>query len=395
VYAGLPDFSMRRRINAFDEKTLKEAIKYVHDKKKKIYVTINIYAHNVHIRSVVNHLKFLAKARPDAIILTDPGILALVKKYAPKIEVHLSTQANTTNWQAVKFWKEQGVKRVILAREVTLEEIKEIKKRVPKIELEYFVHGAMCMSYSGRCILSKWITGRSANLGDCVQPCRWKYKSVNENKKQIFSMSVEDDKEEVQIDLEEDANGTYFFNSRDLNLLEHLEELRKAGVSSFKIEGRNKSMNYVALVTRAYRNVLDALQQKVSKHQLAKIILVQKKELEFLANRGYTEGFLFGNEPEHNLKNSHVEIPFEFVGEAQGMEKCLVEIVAHNAIYPADILEAVTPAGNKPLKIKRILNDKFQEVVSAHGGQNRMFYLELKKAGALSKYDLIRKRLHA
>lgn len=407
VYCGLPDFSMRRRINAFDEKTLKEAIDYAHARKKKIYVTINIYAHNIHIQGAIKHLKFLAKAKPDAIILSDPGILSLARKYAPKIEMHLSTQANATNWQAVKFWKEQGVKRVILAREAMLEEIKEIKKQVPNIELEYFVHGAMCMSYSGRCILSKWMTGRSANLGDCVQPCRWLYsqksqitksnfqtKSKRQNPKdKIFSMTVEDSKGEFEIDLEEDANGTYFFNSKDLNLLEHLAELKKAGVSSFKIEGRNKSANYAAVVTRAYRNVLDALSKKVSKKQSAKIIRTEKKELEALANRGYTKGFLFGSEPEHNMKNSHVKIPYEFVGEAQGMKNNLVEMAVHNAIYPTDILEAVTPSGNRPLKIKRILNDKMQEVPSAHGGQNRMFYFELKKAEVLAKYDLVRKKI--
>jgi len=403
VYAGIPDFSMRYRINTFNEKSLKESIRYAHKLGRKIYATVNIYAHNRHIKNIIDHLKFLSKAKPDAIILSDPGILALVKKHAPGIDIHLSTQANATNWKAVEFWKNQGIRRIILGREVTLKEIKEIKKRVPDAVLEYFVHGAMCMSYSGRCILSQWITGRSANLGDCAQPCRWKYtqKSQYQNSNfksnsklqnsKILIMDVEDDKGEVQIDLEEDSNGTYFFNSKDLNLLEHLEELKKAGVESFKIEGRNKSVYYVSLVTRAYRNVLNALENKASKQKLAKTIREQKKELAALANRGYTKGFLFGFEPEHNYKNSHVEIPHQFVGEVKGMKDGLVEMAVHNAIYPDDILEGVISSGNKPFKIKRILNNKRQEMASAHGGQNKIFYIELKNKNIFGEFDLIRK----
>jgi len=405
VYAGIPDFSMRYRINTFDEKSLGESIRYAHKLGKKIYVTVNIYAHNRHIKNVVGHLKFLSKVKPDAIILSDPGILALVKKHAPGIDIHLSTQANATNWKAVEFWKNQGIRRIILGREVTLKEIKEIKKRVPEAVLEYFVHGAMCMSYSGRCILSQWIAGRSANLGDCAQLCRWKYiqksqcqdpnfksnAELKNSKNKTLIMSVEDNKGEVQIDLEEDSNGTYFFNSKDLNLLEHLEKLKKAGVESFKIEGRNKSVYYVSLVTRAYRNVLNALEKKASKQKLVKTIREHKKELMALANRGYTEGFLFGFEPEHNYENSHVEIPHQFVGEVKDEKGDLVKMIVHNAIYPDDKLEGVTSSGNKPFKIKRILNDKKQEVTSAHGGQNKIFFAELKNKENFGEFDLIRK----
>ncbi|KKP84576.1 MAG: Peptidase U32, partial [Candidatus Moranbacteria bacterium GW2011_GWF2_35_54] len=170
VYAGVPDFSLR-----FDFAGLKKGVELAHSLGKKFYVTLNIYAHNVHLKKLEGHLKKLKSIEIDGIILSDPGILMLVKKYLPKVEIHLSTQANATNWQAVKFWETQGVSRVVLAREVTLAEIKEIKKNVPKMELEYFVHGAMCMSYSGRCMLSKWMSNKSANLGDCSQPCRWEY----------------------------------------------------------------------------------------------------------------------------------------------------------------------------------------------------------------------------
>lgn len=245
---------MRARINTFTFETLKDGVEYAHKKGKKFYVTLNIYAHNQHFDKLEKHLRELQKIEIDGIVLSDPGVLGLVKEYLPKVEIHLSTQANATNWRAVKFWAEQGVKRVVLAREVTLEEIKDIHRQVPEIELEYFVHGAMCMSYSGRCILSKWMTGRSANLGDCSQPCRWafseKHKSnecVNEKRK-TKQMTVEDLRGEFEIDLEEDNQGTYFFNSKDLNLLAYLRNLTETGVSSFKIEGRNKSVYYLATV---------------------------------------------------------------------------------------------------------------------------------------------------
>jgi len=259
VYAGIPDFSLRARINNFDEKTLKAGVEYTHKKGKKIYVTLNIYAHHSHLAKVEKHLKFLKKIKVDGIIVSDPGIIRLIKKYCPETEIHLSTQANATNWQAVKFWHEQGVKRVVLAREVTLEEIREIKKNVPKMELEYFVHGAMCMSYSGRCILSKWMNNRSANLGDCTQPCRWRYHTTCNIKHETKNISVKDERNRFEIDLEEDQHGTYFFNSYDLNLIEHLKDLAEAGVESFKIEGRAKSVYYISIVCRAYQRVISSL----------------------------------------------------------------------------------------------------------------------------------------
>jgi len=242
VYCGLPDVSMRARVNSFSEEDFQLATDYVHARGKKIFVTLNIYAHNYHLSKIKKHLKFLQKIDIDGVIISDLGVLQLVREYLPKIDIHLSTQANTTNWQAAKFWYDLGIKRVVLAREVTLADINEIHKKVPRLELEYFVHGAMCMSYSGRCILSKWMSGKSANLGDCSQPCRWAYKKNNlKDKKEDLLMTIEDIQGEHQIELEEDDHGTYFFNSKDLNLLPHLSELRNAGITSFKIEGRNKS----------------------------------------------------------------------------------------------------------------------------------------------------------
>jgi len=374
VYCGIPDFSLRVRINSFTKEDLREAVEYAHKIKKKIYITLNIYAHNQHLKKVEEHLKFLKKLNIDGVILSDPGILSLVKKYLPKVDIHLSTQANATNWQAVKFWGEQGVSRIVLAREVTLEDIKEIKKHNPKMELEYFIHGAMCMSYSGRCILSKWVSGRSANLGDCSQPCRWKYHQAKE-------LSVVDDQKRFGMDLEEDLHGTYFFNSYDLNLLAHLEELQKAGVQSFKIEGRAKSAYYVAIVVRAYRKVLENIKDK-------KILREQKEELKKLTNRGYTEGFIFGKDPEHNLTGENFGGKERFVGEVKGVKNNLNIVKVHNELHLKDGMEAITPKGNLKIKIKKIYNHKMEEVASAHGGHPHDYRIEFNKA--LSERDLIR-----
>ncbi|MDX9913193.1 MAG: U32 family peptidase C-terminal domain-containing protein [Candidatus Moranbacteria bacterium] len=422
VYAGVPDFSLRARINNFDFESLKKGADLAHSLGKKFYVTLNIYAHNIHLSKLEGHLKKLKKIEIDGIILSDPGILLLVKKYLPKVEIHLSTQANATNWQAVKFWASQGISRVVLAREVTLGEIKEIKKNVPEMELEYFVHGAMCMSYSGRCMLSKWMSDKSANLGDCSQPCRWgfstkyeqdtKLRMENEEKNEIKEMTVVDNRGEFEIDLEEDRQGTYFFNSKDLNLLNYLKDLTEAGVDSFKIEGRNKSVYYLATVVRAYRNVADAILNKDK--NLKKIIKKEQESLGDLVHRGYTTGFLLGREPEHNFANSHNQSQFEFVGEVLGIknEKLKIknekqgdkkgdlkdeklrslEVKVHNAIYRKDEIEIVRKDGNYPVKILKMFDDQMKEVQSAHGGHGKNYYFLFNKKN-ISESDLLRKKI--
>jgi U32 family peptidase len=406
VYCGIPDFSLRVRINKFNEKDIKEAVEYVHERKKKIYITLNIYAHNQHLKQIEKHLKFLSKLNIDGVIVSDPGIINLVKKYLPKVDIHLSTQANATNWQAVKFWADQGVRRIILAREVTLLEIAEIKKHNPKVELEYFVHGAMCMSYSGRCILSKWMNNRSANLGDCTQPCRWSYRSKNQNatrlparqeiKSQNFGMpfgldylyaSLSEELKGYEVDLEEDRHGTYFFNSYDLNLIEYVKDLIDAGVDCLKIEGRAKSAYYVAIVTRAYRKVLNSIGSK----NLKKVIKEQKTELDNLVNRGYTTGFLLGNEPEHNFSGENFGNKFQFVGEILGNDGNMNIVKVHNEIHSRDNLEAITPEKNIPVKIKKICNNEMREMKEAHGGHNKSYFLKFDKI--LPERSLIRKKI--
>ncbi|MFZ2975529.1 MAG: U32 family peptidase C-terminal domain-containing protein [Candidatus Moraniibacteriota bacterium] len=399
VYFGVPDFSLRVRINKFSEKDILEAVSYAHKLGKKIYVTLNIYAHNQHLEKVEKHLKFLRNIKIDGIIASDPGIINLVKKYLPKVDIHLSTQANATNFEAVKFWKSLGVKRIILAREVTLKEIEEIGKKVKGIELEYFVHGAMCMSYSGRCILSKWINDKSANLGDCTQPCRWKYHEACSMKHETKEISLIDNQKRFEMDIEEDQHGTYFFNSYDMNLISHMEELVKAGISSMKIEGRAKSVYYVAVVTRAYRKVLDAiLNKKNSSKEIRKIISEQKKELDNLVHRGYSTGFLLGNEPAHNFEGKIQKGNWEFVGEVMGvnagtgLKPVRTNIMKiHNAVLRQDKIEAITPEKNITLKIKKIFNDQKKEISEAHGGHEKLYYFEFDKV--LPEGSLIRKKI--
>lgn len=409
VYAGVPDFSLRARINDFTFASLKKGVELAHKSGKKFYVTLNIYAHNSHLSKLEKHLLRLKNISIDGIILSDPGILNLVKEYLPEVEIHLSTQANATNWQAVKFWASQGVRRVVLAREVTLKEIREIKKNVPEVELEYFVHGAMCMSYSGRCILSKWMSNKSANLGDCSQPCRWGFSTNYEQDTklrtgdgEVKEMKVVDNRGEFEIDLEEDRQGTYFFNSKDLNLLEFLKELAEAGVDSFKIEGRNKSPYYLATVVRAYRNVLDAI--LTGDKDYSKILKKEKENLDDLVNRGYTSGFLLGREPEHNFDNSHNQSRFQFVGEVLGHKTWdikheskresanLFEVRVHNAIYDVDRLEIVGKDGNHPVKILKMFDDKMKEVQSAHGGHGKNYYFVFDKEN-IREMDFLRKKI--
>jgi U32 family peptidase len=389
VYLGVPDFSLRARVNNFSEKDFEEAIRFAHTRDKKVYVTLNIYAHNSHLKAIERHLSFLGSLgegeKVDAIIVSDPGIISLVKKHLPEVDIHLSTQANATNFEAVKFWKSVGVKRIILAREVNIEEIREIHRQVPDVELEVFVHGAMCMSYSGRCILSKWMNGRSANLGDCSQPCRWAF-------------SLVDDQKRFGMDVEEDENGTYFFNSFDLNLISHIEKLIEAGVSSLKIEGRAKSAYYVAVATRAYRKVIDVIANSSDRDEIEKVISEQKNELDKLTNRGYWTGFLLGDEPPHNFSGKLRKSQFEFVGEVENTSKETSwelnshvprefnSLRIHNAVRVEDEIEAVMPEKNIKVKILKIFNDEKIEVREAHGGHEKRYFFrfsEVLPAGSL------------
>ncbi|MEA2007163.1 MAG: U32 family peptidase C-terminal domain-containing protein [Patescibacteria group bacterium] len=335
-------------------------------------MTLNIYAHQRHLKTLPKHLKLIKEIQPSAVIVSDPGVLSVIRRKLPNQEVHLSTQANATNSEAIKFWQQQGVSRVILAREVTLEEIQEIKKKTPNVELECFVHGAMCMSYSGRCILSKWMTNRSANMGDCSQPCRWQY-------------SVVDDKKRFSVELEQDQHGTYFFNSYDMCMVEHLDELIDTGIDSLKIEGRAKSVYYVAMVTRAYRIVLDATwkarKDRLKESELERVIPEQRKQLEKLSHRGYSEGFFFGEEPQHLFDKAYKETNWLFVGISQEEKKSKERnIFVHNYLNKGDEVEVVGATFDCMVKIERIVDEKGEEIKSAHGGLNKTFQVTLSKS---------------
>jgi putative protease len=410
IYAGLPDFSLRARINDFNLKDVKKAIKYTHDRNKRIYITANIFAHNFHLGKLKKHLRALKKNPPDALIVSDIGVLELAKDVLPRIDIHLSTQANTTNYEAARFWYKRGIKRIILARELSLEEIEEIHNKVPKLELEYFVHGAMCMAYSGRCLLSAWQVGRSSNLGNCAQNCRWKYHLVEEKRPGEY------------IPIEQDRHGSYLLNSKDLCLIEYLDELKNAGITSFKIEGRGKSVYYLSQVVKAYRTAINiteldrkpnnkritSFQTTVRKEVINKNKKIEKidkkievkklkRELKKLLNRTFTTGFLFG-ECRFNgqeTRFSHVKEEYMLVGEVldYDQKKSLVKIKVHNALFAGDRIEFIQPKGkNIFCKIKNIYDDKtLKKLKSAHGGQDRMVFIEVNKIP--EKFSVIRKRI--
>jgi len=375
VYCGVPDFSLRVRINDFSLNDLKKAREITQKCEKKLYVTTNILAHNFHLKKLEKFFKQLKKIKPDAVIVSDPGVLKILKKVWPTSAVHLSTQANCTNKFAAKFWFENGVKRIILGREVSIKEIKEIKKFVPKLELEYFVHGAMCLSYSGRCYLSKYFNDRSANLGDCTQPCRWNYNVFLEEKQRPQNF----------FPIDEDRHGTYLMNSKDLCLVEHLEELKKVGIDSIKIEGRAKSVYYVGNTVKVYREAIDLLKKKITSAERNKKNKYFVDELKKSQNRGFTLGFAFGRDKvEQRTESSHEECGYEFCGQVVKREKTkfskniLTKILVHNQLFVGDKIEIVRPnLPNLNLKIKEIFDLKGNSLTEVHGGQNVCVYLEV------------------
>lgn len=381
VYLGIPDFSLRVRINNFDLKGIKEAVDYAHKLKKKVYITANIFAHNSHLKSFITYLKKIKEIKPDAFIVSDPGILSLIKEHYSEAELHLSTQANCTNLESARFWYKQGISRVVLGREVTLKEIKKIKKELPKLELEYFVHGAMCMAYSGRCFLSKLFVDRSGNLGDCAQPCRWQYDVEK------YKIKARGHKEELE--LVEESHGSYLLNSKDLCLIRELPDLIAAGVCSFKIEGRAKSVYYQAVVSSVYRKGLDVSQSKsLTKQQKKSELNKLYKELEEkLVHRGYTKGFLFNEKADQNIEDARNKSNWEFCGqvvedkERKVKEKCFVFFKVHNTVKVGDNIEIILP-GNEILKmkVKELLSSGGDIIKEAHGGGGGAHvYLRLNK----------------
>lgn len=282
VYLGGKAFGLRAFGGNFTNEELQEAVDFAHKLGKKIYVTVNIFPHNSDIAKLPAYLTFLNEIKVDAILVADLGVFTLAKEYAPDVELHISTQANNTNWAAVNTWAELGASRVVLAREMSLEEIKEIREKC-SVELEMFVHGAMCISYSGRCLMSNYLTGRDANRGSCAQPCRWNYALVEEKRPGQYFPVLEDER------------GTYIFNSKDMCLLPYLPDVIASGVDSLKIEGRMKSVHYAASVVKAYREAIDSYFAAPEQFEVKKEWV---EELDKVSHRAYTTGFYYGRPTE-------------------------------------------------------------------------------------------------
>ena len=402
VYAGQPRYSLRVRNNEFNHANLKIGIDEAHALGKKFYVVVNIAPHNSKLKTFIKDLQPVIDMGPDALIMSDPGLIMLVREHFPDIDIHLSVQANAVNWATVKFWKQMGLTRVILSRELSLDEIAEIRQKVPDIELEIFVHGALCMAYSGRCLLSGYINKRDPNQGTCTNACRWEYK-MEEGKvddvgnivpkfdpsQQIEVKNVaptlgegavtdkvflytEAQNPDEQMTAFEDEHGTYFMNSKDLRAVQHVGKLTALGVHSLKIEGRTKSFYYCARTAQVYRKAIDdAAAGKPFDESLM-------ETLESLAHRGYTEGFLRRHTHDEYQNYDYgysISDRQQFVGEFTGKrnEQGMAEVAVKNKFLLGDEVEMMTPQGNIVFKINKMLNRKNVEVDAALGDGHFVF----------------------
>lgn len=334
VYIGGKNFSLRAFSDNFTDEEIVEAVKFAHGKNVKIYVTVNIFAKNSDFEKAAEYFRFLERAKVDAVLITDVGLISLCKKVAPELKIHLSTQANTLNKYAVKFWGELGLERVVLARELSLSEVKEISEFNPETQLEAFVHGAMCISYSGRCLLSNCFNGRDANRGECVQACRWQYELREKSKNGEF------------FPIEEDERGSYILNSKDLNMIEHIDEMAEAGVCSLKIEGRMKSEYYLATVINAYRRAIDEYYKIGGKYKKNKMFY---DELLKTNHRVFTTAYMLGENKETvNYSDSQSAGEKQFIAtvlEGTNDEGYFIAEM-RNRFKKGDKLELLTPNDN-------------------------------------------------
>ncbi len=372
VYLAGNRFGLRAFAGNFSDKEMQEAVKIAHSFGKKVYITLNIIAKDEDFDGLKEYLEFLQDIKVDAVIVADIGVMEFVRKYAPKIDIHISTQANIINSYTAKFFADLGVKRLILARELSLEQIKNLRKNLPKeVEIEVFVHGAMCMAYSGRCLLSNYLTGRDSNHGECVQACRWKY--------YVREVSRDD-----ELEVQEDEKGSYIFNSKDLNMLSHLQELKDAGVDSIKIEGRMKSSYYVATVVNAYRMALDMLPERPTEEL--------EKELLKASHRRYTTGFYFDEENRQFQEDSMPVQDSEFVAIAvEDAKNGKVKVEMRNKFSVGDTLEILSPKKdcfNKNVTIKEIIDSTGEKIERAKKVQE---IVEINMVYPILKGDILRR----
>ena len=373
VYFGGKEFSLRAFANNFSNDEIKEALDLIHSQGKKGYITLNIFAKDSDFAKAKEFVKLINSYGADGFIVSDTGLINMIRREVPDAEIHLSTQANTLNSETVKFWRDFGVKRIVLARECTLDEIKKIKDEVQDtVELEVFIHGAMCISYSGRCLLSTYLTDRDSNRGECVQACRWEYSLGEVSRKESLT-------------IQEDKRGTYILNSKDMNTMDILDKIIEAGANSLKIEGRMKSEYYVGTVVNAYRKRID---QIIAGKEYDKSLY---EELEKVNHREYTTGFYLGK-PEQYYESSVSTNIYKFVAEVVGYneEKGLLEVIQRNRFFDGDVLECVSNTDVKEIKLNGIFDEKMNKVEDCKLVQQRLF---LKTNTKLNKYDMIRKKV--
>ena len=382
VYIGGEAFGLRAKAKNFTPEEMEEGIAFAHEHGVKVYVTANILAHNYDLEGAAAYFKELARMKPDALIIADPGMVMLAKENCPDIDIHISTQANNTNYLTFRFWYDQGIRRVVCARELSLKEIKEIREKIPAdMEIECFIHGAMCISYSGRCLLSNYFTGRDANHGACTHPCRWKYALMEETRPGEY------------LPVYENERGTYLFNSKDLCMVEYIREMLEAGIDSFKIEGRMKTALYVATVARTYRKAIDAA--LISKETYEEILPWCREEISKCTYRQFTTGFYFGK-PDENTQiydnNTYIN-EYTYLGIVEKAEGNKVYITQRNKFAVGEEIEIMKPDGrNIKTKVLAIVDENGEEVESAPHPQQKLA-VSLEEAGEV--FDLLRKKTDA
>ena len=384
VYIGGEAFGLRAKAKNFSMEEMREGIRFAHEHEVKVYVTANILAHNDDLEGVREYFKeldsFAKEEKPDALIIADPGVFMIAKEVCPDIERHISTQANNTNYETYRFWYGLGAKRVVSARELSLNEIKELRANIPDdLEIETFIHGAMCISYSGRCLLSNYFTGRDANQGACTHPCRWKYSIVEETRPNEYMPVYENER------------GTYIFNSKDLCMIEHIPELMESGIDSFKIEGRMKTALYVATVARTYRKAID--DYKVSPELYKKNLPWYLDQISNCTYRQFTTGFFFGkpsDEAQIYDNNTYLK-EYTYLGiVGEQNEEGLYRIEQRNKFSVGEEIEIMKPDGeNLTVTVKRIVDEDGADMESApHPKQ--VLYIDL--GHPLEEYDILRRK---
>lgn len=380
VYIGGEVFSLRAKARNFSSESMKEGIGYAHEKGVKVHVTANILAHDRDLKEAEDYFEELKSLGPDALIISDPGMFTLAKRICPEIDIHISTQANNTNYLSFLFWRQQGAKRVVSARELSLEEIRDIREHIPgDMEIESFVHGAMCISYSGRCLLSNYLTGRDANRGECTHPCRWEYVLSEETRPGQFFPVFENDR------------GTYIFNSKDLCMIDHIPDLVAAGIDSFKIEGRMKNALYVATVARTYRRAIDDYFEDPEKYR--RNIKWYDEEIRKCTMRDFTTGFYYGKPSEEaQIYDSNTYIrEYTYLGRAEGCDPDgRVCVRQKNKFVKGEEIEIMKPDFSNVTAVVLSIEDAGgnEQEDAPHPGQE----LRIRLSGPCDENDILRRR---